>query len=79
MANLDITVIPAEEYAQAAKKWRKELLQMPVLAMGDALKFLTALPGVRTNQYLGGINTNAQFYPYAANKRGEAATAITFE
>lgn len=79
MANLDITVIPAEEYAQAAKKWRKELLQMPVLAMGDALKFLTALPGVRTNQYLGGINTNAQFYPYAANKRGDASTEIKFE
>lgn len=79
MANLEIIVIPAEEYAQAAKKWRKDLLHMPVLAMGDALKFLTALPGVRTNQFLGGINTNAQFYPYAANKRGEAATEIKFE
>ena len=73
-----INILPSEEdWKQAAKKWHRQLLKMPVLAM-DSIKFLTGLPGCRVNQYLGGVSTEAQFYPYAPNKRGEGATEIIF-
>lgn len=74
-----IHILPSEDdWKQAAKKWHKTLLKMPVLSMSDSMKFLTPMPGCRTNQYLGGVSTEAQFYPYAPNKRGEGSTDITF-
>lgn len=74
-----INILPSEEdWKQAAKKWHRQLLKMPVLSMKDSTKFLTGLPGCRTNQYLGGVSTEAQFYPYAPNKRGEGSTEIIF-
>lgn len=80
MANLLIQVTPSEQaYKEAAKKWHRQLLLMPVLSMGDSTKYLTGLPGCRVNQFLGGVNTEAQFYPYAANKRGDGSTSIHFQ
>lgn len=82
MANVTPTILPApteQAWKDAAKKWHKTLLMMPHLAMGESVKFLTGLPGCRTNQLLGGYNVDAQFYPYAANKRGDASLAITYE
>ena len=73
-----ITVIPEEKWKEAAKKWRNELLMMTVLAMSDSTKFLQPLPGCRTNQYLGGVGADAQFMPYAANKRGDGSTKIEY-
>ena len=74
-----IDILPDEEgWKQAAKKWHRMLLKLPVLSMGDSLKFLTGMPGCRTNQYLGGTKTEAQFYPYAPNKRGKGGTSIIF-
>ena len=74
-----ISILPSEDdWKQAAKKWHRQLLKMPVLSMSDSTKFLTGLPGCRVNQYLGGVSTEAQFYPYAPNKRGEGATEIIF-
>lgn len=74
-----IDILPDEDgWKQAAKKWHRMLLKLPVLSMGDSLKFLTGMPGCRTNQYLGGTSTEAQFYPYAPNKRGKGGTNIIF-
>ena len=42
-----INILPSEEdWKQAAKKWHRQLLKMPVLAM-DSIKYLTGLPGCR--------------------------------
>lgn len=74
-----INVMPSEEdWKQAAKQWHRELLKMPVIAMGDSLKYMTGLPGCTTNQYLGTVQASAQFYPYAADKRGSSETNINF-
>ena len=75
-----INVTPDEAaWKEAAKRWHREFLKMPVLAMKDTTKFMTGLPGCRTNQYLGTVESEAQFYPYAADKRGDGSTAIKFE
>ena len=80
MANHLINVTPDEAaWKKAAEKWGRVFLKMPVLAMGDATKFMTGLPGCRTNQYLGSVESEAQFYPYVANKRGDSSTEIHFE
>lgn len=75
-----INVTPDEAaWKEAAKRWHREFLKMPVLATKDTTKFMTGLPGCRTNQYLGSVESEAQFYPYVANKRGESSTEIHFE
>ena len=80
MANHLINVTPDENaWKEAAKRWHREFLKMPVLAMKDTTKFMTGLPGCRTNQYLGTVESEAQFYPYVANQRGDGSTAINFE
>jgi len=80
MANHLIIVSPDEAaWKEAAKKWGRVFLKMAVLAMKDTTKFMTGLPGCRTNQYLGTVESEAQFYPYAADKRGDGNTAIKFE
>ena len=74
-----INVTPDEQaWKDAAKKYHKQLLKMPVLAMEESTRFMTPLPGCRTNQFLGGVSTEAQFYPYAPNKRGDGSTDIVF-
>lgn len=78
--HLLINVTPDEAaWKEAAKKWHREFLKMPVLSTKDTTKFMTGLPGCRTNQYLGTVESEAQFYPYVANKRGDGSTAIHFE
>ena len=75
-----INVTPDEAaWKEAAKKWHRTFLKMPVLAMADTTRFMTGLPGCRTNQYLGTVQSEAQFYPYVANKRGDGSTSIKFE
>ena len=75
-----INVTPDEAaWKEAAKRWHREFLKMPVLATKDTTKFMTGLPGCRTNQYLGSVESEAQFYPYVANKRGDSSTEIHFE
>lgn len=80
MANVIPTITPNEQaWKEAAKKWQKPLLLMVPLSMGDSTRFLQGLPGCRTNQFLGGYNVDAQFYPYAANKRGDATLKIDYQ
>ncbi len=75
-----INVTPdATIFTEVAKKLHREFVKMPVLAMKDTTKFMTGLPGCRTNQYLGTVESEAQFYPYVANKRGDGSTAVNFE
>lgn len=80
MANHLINVTPDEQaWKKAAEKWGRVFLKMPVLAMGETTKFMTGLPGCRTNQHLGTVESEAQFYPYVADQRGDGSTSIIFE
>ena len=68
-----------QAWKKAAEKWGRVFLKMPVLAMGETTKFMTGLPGCRTNQHLGTVESEAQFYPYVADQRGDGSTSIIFE
>lgn len=36
-----------EEYQDAARKYRKDLLMLPIIGIQDTLKFMTGRPGIR--------------------------------
>jgi len=77
---LPVEISPSfEEYKKAAEKWERVYVKVPVLSAKDTTKYMTGLPGCRTNQHIGTAESKAQFYPYVANKRGNATTKITFE
>lgn len=77
---LPVEISPSfEEYQKAAEKWHRVFVKVPVLSAKDTTKFMTGLPGCRTNQHIGTAESKAQFYPYVANKRGNSSTKITFE
>lgn len=80
LAELPVEISPSfEEYQKAAEKWHRVFVKVPVLSAKDTTKFMTGLPGCRTNQHIGTAESKAQFYPYVANKRGNSSTKITFE
>lgn len=77
---LPVEIAPSfEEYQKAAEKWHRVFVKVPVLSAKDTTKYMTGLPGCRTNQHIGTAESKAQFYPYVANKRGNSNTKITFE
>lgn len=68
-----------DEYKKAAERWERTLIKVPVLAAKDTTQYMTGYAGCRTNQHVGTTESKAQFYPYAADKRGDAYTKIDFE
>lgn len=77
---LPVEISPSfEEFKKAAEKWHRTFVKVPVLSAKDTTKYMTGLPGCRTNQHIGTAESKAQFYPYVANKRGDSTTKITFE
>lgn len=68
-----------DEYKKAAERWERTLVKVPVLAAKDTTQYMTGYAGCRTNQHVGTTESKAQFYPYAADKRGDSYTKIDFE
>ena len=67
-----------EQYQEAAHKFRKELLMLPIIGIQDTLKFMTGRPGIRYKESVGTMNSNAQFAPYKASRRSDANLDIVF-
>ena len=58
-----------EEYQDAARKYRKDLLMLPIIGIQDTLKFMTGRPGIRYKESVAALNGNAQFAPYKPARR----------
>ena len=54
-------VFTPEEWREAAHKYRKELLKLPLLGCKDTLDFMTGRPGVRYKESVGTVGLDAQF------------------
>ena len=52
------------DYQEAAIKYRKELLYLPIIGCNDTLQYMTARPGIRYKERVGNITGDAQFAPY---------------
>lgn len=57
-----------EDFKEAATKYRKELLMIPIIGCEETLKFMTGRPGIRYKEAVGTITGNAQFAPYKTNR-----------
>lgn len=57
-----------EEFQNAAIKYRKELLMIPIIGCQETLKYMTGRPGIRYKEAVGTIGGTAQFAPYKANR-----------
>lgn len=52
----------------AARKYRKELLFLPIIGIQESLKFMTGRPGVRFQEAVGTLTGSAQFAPYKRDR-----------
>lgn len=57
-----------EEFQQAAIKYRKELLMLPILGCNSTLQYMTGRPGVRYKESVGTMSGDAQFAPYKPSR-----------
>ena len=53
-----------QDFLTSARKYRKELLRMPVLRVAEVLKNMTIRPGIRFEEKLYSIDADMQFGPY---------------
>ena len=67
-----------EEYQDAARKWRKELLFLPIIGIEETLKYMTGRPGIRYKETVGTITGDAQFAPYKPQRRTDANLNLDF-
>lgn len=58
-----------EDYQKAAITAERQLLKIPMLAMGDTLKYMTPRTGIRGTQLVGQESVNAELAPYKANRK----------
>lgn len=65
MAGVNITT---EGLQKSAQKFRKELLQMPVMAMSRYLDHMTLRPGIRYAETVGELSGDMQLGPYSSSR-----------
>lgn len=52
------------DYQEAAVKYRKDLLMLPIIGINETLKYMTGRPGIRYRERVGTLTGDAQFAPY---------------
>lgn len=60
--------IASEDLQKTARKYRKELLQMPVIALSRSLQHMSLRPGIRYSETVGELSGDMQFGPYSETR-----------
>ena len=68
--------ITDEQLAKSAVKYRKELLMMPVLALGTTLQHMTQRPGVRGKEVVGEMSGDIELGPYDEGREDTDGVSI---
>ena len=71
-------VFTLEQYQEAAVKYRKELLMLPIFGSMDTLKHMTGRPGIRYKERVGTMDYKAQFGPYKPRRRSNENLKLDF-
>lgn len=58
-----------QEYQEAAAKYRRDLLMLPIIGIEETLKYMTGRPGIRYKENVASLNGNAQFAPYKPTRQ----------
>lgn len=67
-----------QEYQEAAVKYRKELLMLPIIGCEETLKFMTGRPGIRYKERVGFMSGTAQFAPYKPKRKTDVDLNLDF-
>ena len=67
-----------EQFQEAAHKYRKELLMLPIIGIDETLKFMTGRPGIRYKESVAAMSGNAQFAPYKPSRRSDVNLNLDF-
>lgn len=73
MAGVNIT---SEGLQKSAQKYRKELLQMPVMALSRYLDHMTLRPGIRYAETVGELSGDMQLGPYSSSREDDSDVLI---
>ena len=57
-----------QEFQEAATKYRRELLMLPIIGCNETLQYMTGRPGIRYKENVGAISGDAQFAPYKPSR-----------
>lgn len=60
--------ITSEDLQKSARKYRKELLQMPVMGLSRSLEHMSLRPGIRYSETVGELSGDMQFGPYSETR-----------
>lgn len=70
-----VTITP-EELALSAKKYRKDLIMMPVIALATSLNHMTLRVGIRGKETVGELDGDIELGPYSETRTDTTATTI---
>jgi hypothetical protein len=68
--------ITPEDLAKSAKKFRKDLLMMPVIALQSSLNHMTLRMGVRGDETVGELSSDIEIGPYSETRTDTSDTSI---
>lgn len=71
-------VFTLEEFQEAATKYRKDLLMLPIIGIQETLKYMTSRPGIRYKENVGALSGDAQFGPYKPSRSTDFNLNIDF-
>jgi hypothetical protein len=65
-------------YQEAAHKYRKDLLRLPIIGIQDTLKYMTGRPGIRYKESVAAVSGDAQFGPYKPSRSTDFNLNLNF-
>lgn len=78
MAKIKIDAAVLEDYQKTAVKWQPTLLDLPIRAAMDVLKFMHGITGLRGKMNLGEISADSQFAPFKKTRKSDADVNISY-
>ena len=71
-------IFTLEEFQEAATKYRKDLLMLPIIGIQETLKYMTSRPGIRYKENVGALSGDAQFGPYKPSRSTDFNLNVDF-
>jgi hypothetical protein len=68
--------ITDDDLSKTARKYRSELLMMPVMALENSLKYMSLRPGIRYSETVGELSGDMQFGPYSESRVDNSEVVI---
>lgn len=78
MAKIKIDEAVLEDYIKTAIKWQPALLDLPLRAAQDVLKFMRGFTGIRGKMRYGEISADSQFGPFSKTRKSDADANIKY-